>query len=201
MFIKYIRNIVLSVFLFMTIAIAGTVQVTLVDPGIGVTNGSGVYVGPYDLSIDGKIIKGSCINYNIEIGTGFTWTANYVPFDSYSGIELNQLEEMEWLNLQFNSEPTSYWGLIHQAIWDINGPGTPYTDSGTLEWVTAAQSNYGSINPNFYSVLIPTPNPEISQSFLVVNNGGVPEPGTSFMIGGGLFILGRMFRRNKLKDQ
>jgi hypothetical protein len=172
------------ILLFLTVATAisfgSTVQFT--GPSTGTNNGSS-YVGPYNLVVDGTSIEGTCITYDIEIVDGETWSATIDSLSDFSLSDQTLYLEAEYLNLQFPF--STDWVGIHQAIWDIFEPGT-FTDQDTTSWLNLAETNYSSVNPNSFSVLVPVP-VSAAQTFLI------PTPETnslSMFFGGSLILLG-----------
>jgi hypothetical protein len=195
---------------------AGTVNVTFVNGGTGASNGA-VYVGPYNLIVDGVDTSATCINSTLEVGPPNSWTASVIPFTNYSGATETELLELEWLNIQFGFD--SDWVGIHQAIWNINltatqsgispapdnlsntpGPpqSAPFTDADTLSWVAKAETstNYGSVNLDNYALLLSGSDPLV-QSFLITNPS--PEPTTMALFGSGLIGIGLLFRKKTAK--
>ena len=134
------------------------------------------YVGPYNLLDNGVPILGTCITWNLEVGPPYSWQATDYQLVDFSAPVQQELEEAEWLNLQFSTQPLAYWPYVHQAIWDIFGAN--YSDSFTLSWETEAQENYQAAGK--FSVLIPNEE-DLTQSFLVPA-AATSEPG-SFWIG------------------
>ena len=109
------------------------------------------------------------------------------------------LLEAQWLNQRWGL--TSDWSGVHQAIWDLFDPGK-FTDDDTLSWLTAAQSNYGSVNPLSFYVLVPEPqfqlNEGVAQTFLINGHptlSETPEPTTLLLLGTGLIVMGIVGKR------
>ena len=175
--------------------------ITFVGPGTGATDGS-VYVGPYDLTVDGLPIKATCFTYDLHVGPPYEWPADVVTMGAFSGNELTKLEEAAWLVEQFAA--STDWAGIHHGIWDIFGAG--FTDPDSLGWMTAAEVHYGTVDPSQWDVVVPV-NSEEAQHFL---ERVVPEPGNGeavfigILVGLGVYGIGKVmmhyhFRRTRME--
>ena len=209
--------------LFLGLAVTAGASPTVVVgfvSGSGVTSG-GVSVGPYNLTISGAAIDGTCISSNYAVFPQETWNATEtaVFYDPSSKSTTPNLQDVEaaWLVTQFGTD-TSKWAGIQQAIWDIVGGITPTSGSAAFTpWFNAqSSSNYDTITAafNFY-LLTPTAvngvtvinkgtggNGSTPQSFLVeFPKQDVPEPGAFYMLLGGIGLIGmgRIARRKRGK--
>ena len=160
-----------------------------------------IWIGPYvlndvttDTTIVGTCIDDSIMNPNI-------WNADLVAPVSYGLVSLKQLQEAEYLNLQFSGSLTTQQTLdLHEAIWDIIAFPTlqvhgsllsetvTFDNSAIVTNLDNAFANYGSVNPNSFSVL--AANPGGSAQDYLVNVSSVPEPLTLVFVGAGLLALG-----------
>lgn len=136
----------------------------------------GVYVGTYYGQADGSAIDIYCDDYFHESYVGQKWQAyrstlddlTLTRFGNVSGAATKYREAM-WLVEQFGNHPTSDWGVIHAALWDIFSPSAFIATPEIDHWLSLAAlpSNEGSINPNAFYIYTPS-NPSIadSQEFL-----------------------------------
>ena len=166
-----------------------------------IDNGSNIWIGPYVLNdvTTGTTVDATCIDYMIL--NPDTWNADLVAPVSYGLVSLKQLQEAEYLNLQFSGSLTTQQTLdLHEAIWDIIAFPTlqvhgsllsetvTFDDSAIVTNLDNAFANYGSVNPNSFSVL--AANPGGSAQDYLVNVSSVPEPMTLAFVGAGLLALG-----------
>ncbi len=166
-----------------------------------IDNGSNIWIGPYVLNdvTTGTTVDATCIDYMIL--NPDTWNADLVAPVSYGLVSLKQLQEAEYLNLQFSGSLTTQQTLdLHEAIWDITAFPTlqvygsllsetvTFDNSAIVTNLDNAFANYGSVNPNSFSVL--AANPGGSAQDYLVNVSSVPEPLTLAFVGAGLLALG-----------
>ena len=176
--------------------------------------------GPYNLTLNGASILGSCISGANYVYPQETWNATETAVYYYDPSQANlPVVEAAWLVTKFASDP----GNIQKALWDLgaqaaSGSTTAASDSNpSVEtWLTKAETstNYKTITAasEFY-LLTPTTvnnvmviNPGtgrtqgsdgIPQSFLIQ----APEPAAFFMLLGGIGLIGmgRIARRKRGK--
>ncbi len=198
--IRLLMVVVLS--LFAAPSFADTVDVTFVGPVTGAmsdmsNSGYYYYISPYSLLVNGTVEIGYCIDFNHEITSGQSWTANTTPASGpFENTYLNSqklYQEMGWLVSQFGSASSADQKAIQQAIWDISTQGTfpfPYsqTATGTGYWYTAALSNYGSWDGTGWTILTDVNKTGYcsAQEFLIQTPVPTPEPGTIMLLGSGI---------------
>ena len=180
------KKTILVLLTMSALALANPVSVTFVDPptGVEINNGS-VYVGPHALTIDGLLVLGTNISWDLELEPPYTWDAGETPLPN-----TQPFLSIAWLDLQFSS--SSDWAGIQDAIWDESGAS--YADANTLSWLASANdpANYGSVNRWGFEIL----QPDIAgyiPSFIIQS----PEPATFLLIGMGLVGLSIVRRRIK----
>jgi len=168
---------------------------------------NGTSYGPYDLVVNGVATLGTCINNNLTISSGETWTADADPIIDFSATTsptATVVLEAEYLNWQFTAANSSNWTYIQEAIWNLTGAsftsGQPATSpQNPLYWTNLAAAGYPSVSPGSFYVLVPEAGTQsvggLPQAFLI--NLSAPEPGT-FVLAGTAFIgLGAMLRRRR----
>jgi len=165
------------------VAQASTVQ--FVSAGSGANDGAD-YVGPYNLLIDGQPVKGTCISYDLRVGPPNTWTATAEPVSDFAPEYQVKLLEAEWLNHQFATSNDTVG--IHHAIWNLFGA----TYAGTGQWLSEAQQNYRSVDPNSFDLLVPVP-ANYTQSFLIEHP--TPEPATVILLALGIGLFALIFKK------
>ena len=174
---------------------------------------------PFSASIDGITAAVICDDDVHVVDPNETWTATVSTLSSLlslgnsniangSIVEWKNLtssglhvaatlyEEAAWLAYQFSKNPTSDWGGIQNAIWDLflqqAGSGTGVTSSAY--WMAQASANYTTLTTTqIANVLILTPvsgtqNPlsdGMPQEFFTI----VPEPSTYALFGAALILL------------
>lgn len=151
--------------LALLLALAGAAQATVINnisvtydyPGLGDVY-SGVYIGPYALTLSTNPAGGSgtvqampCINAKTEAGPPYSWKADAysgadipitgvdVPLTGSPVVNISQQNAWEcwylssmfgtWSNGNLTPGPTTNWPSIHWAIWDETGT-VPYADPG-----------------------------------------------------------------------
>ena len=170
---------------------------------------SNIWIGPYVLNdvttgttVDATCIDDSIMNPPNSQNPNDTWNADLVAPVSYGLVSLKQLQEAEYLNLQFSGSLTTQQTLdLHEAIWDIiafptlqvNGSllseSVTFDDPAIVTNLDSAFANYGSVNSNSFSVLVANPGGS-AQDFLVNEASPSPEPLTLAFVGAGLLALG-----------
>ena len=207
-------TVLLCVFLWAkTSAHANLVDITLNDPGSRVQGG--VYVGPYNMSVNNILIPLVCDDFIDHVSSGESWQANVYTFNDLSqtkwtGDGLQKYGQDAWLYEQGLLQPAA-WGDISYAMWAVFNP-TPVTSSagwtsGASNWLAKAEQRTYTAN-EFSGISIYTPTQlsgnDAPQEFIggtpVASPPGgglpgvaaVPEPGIGALFGLGLVGLAVM---------
>ena len=143
-----------AVLFLVPFAQADQVQMTFTGVGNGSTGG-GVYVGPYQATIDGQFALVVCADFSIQTNVGQTWAANV----SYSGGDISDTRQaakvgtvaaqglynqaaflVEQLLATYDPTPDSADRALQRqlsfAIWEIFTPGV-IVRLGTMDQVAA----------------------------------------------------------------
>jgi hypothetical protein len=171
-----------------------TNNVTFRSPGAGSGVGQGVLVGATGITITDMAFylnmpSGGDLKFMIWDSTD----ANLLFSSVLSGVGLSEIPS--WVSsspfsftLQANTE---YWfGIIADNNVDVGYISTPigYSANG-LTADTGGNSNYSTFaNPTFY-------NKGGAEIGLQLSGGGVPEPGSIFLLGSGVLALAGILRR------
>jgi hypothetical protein len=183
----------------------------------------GVYVGPYQISVNGKPSTPMiCDDYSTHIDTGDNWNAKAYTWShlkdmkfygnaSFGGDLLNAsaaqaYKEVFYLSAEMMLQPNnSEYAAIHYAIWQImdpkdnpgnNGP-TGSGPTSTAYWLTKAAANYTFVNTKDFIVYTPCP-ANTSQEFIKVicpHNAIVPVPPSLLFLGCGLLGVAGLRKR------
>ena len=203
------RNWVATIFFMAALwptvpATANLVDVTYNSPGAQ-TQG-GVYVGPYNFTVDGQYTKLVCDDFVDEIWGGEKFKANVYNFSDVSHTkfagqaedDLLAYEQAAWIYEQGLLNPNQ-WGDIHYALWAVFNPTPVQTSSGwtpgAATWLEAAQhQTFTAIEFNGISIYTPTQlsGPGAPQEFfggapiVAPTVAAVPEPGIGILLSVGL---------------
>lgn len=187
--------------LVVTMAEAGTVDVTLVDTGNAqFRNGS--LAGLYNFLIDGKSVEAMCDDLLTGVSVGQSWQANLYSYADVQGGAATkfsgptQYSQAGWLVSLLGSASPTAQADINEAVWKIFTPGyTPSTASALDLYNVATNGTRNGFNwSNWMFVLTPSPS-SAGQEQLVVS--AVPIPAAIWLFGSAL--LGTVaFRRNKV---
>ena len=163
----------------------GKVNITLTSPGSNVMNG--VYVGPYNATVNGQSTQIICDDFLDDSYTGESWTANVTTLSNLTGTKWGSMtnatqlyNEAAWLATQmlsskYSGNPTQV-GYLAYAIWAtfnpaaveawLGGPLSP-TWLAVKGWMTTA--GLQSFTPGeFSNFFLYTPN----LNFPITCNGG-----------------------------
>lgn len=215
------KKSILSFFLFGAILSAAPVNVTFVDAGNPLKVVNNIYVGPYDLNVNGKAVQAMCMddfrtvggNWQANVtavnGTDFskTYVGNSKTFDipGYGNLtigakDLYQAEAYLFSNI---IKPNADRADIQEAAWAIMDPNTlanVFTSNNTAvkNILFDTYNNYSNFDASGYEILSDISNSSPNQEFMM-GPTATPEPASFALLGGGLFAAGaaRLFRRKK----
>ncbi|MHB8540118.1 MAG: PEP-CTERM sorting domain-containing protein [Candidatus Acidiferrales bacterium] len=191
-------------------AAAGAVNVQLT--GVGGANQGGVYVAPYDLSINGGTSIGMiCDDFSHDVTVGETWTANINTFANLSNTrfgasDTQEYDEAAWLYTQYMASP-SQAGDINFALWALFTPSTKTSggyDAGAATWYSNAVNWYtaggaNSFDFSHFEIITPTnlDGQDSPQEYLYYNPSPTPtpEPSSLLLFGTGLLGLCGLLRK------
>jgi hypothetical protein len=190
--------------------------VNMVFTGVNGANDGHYYVSPYLGTMNGQTVVLFCDDIKNEVTFGQQWQANVTNLGTaisssnfsntrYGGVAGSPVfgnavvaySEAAWLTTQFASNQNDYVSLQY-ALWDIMNPGSEPTGYGDVQsWLNLAASNYGSIDPNNFSIVTNTGTLTLTgqvQEFIVQT----PEPGVLALLLCGLLAIAFTFKRGPL---
>jgi hypothetical protein len=178
----------------------------LADYALTLTSGGnitygGVYVGPYQVSVNGAPYSLICDDYATEINTGYAWGAvantwtdlqsmKFAP--NFGSGAAQAYKEIFYLSAQMELLANSaYIAPIHYALWQIADTNTPTIEgSGSTSmdsssyWLSLAASNWQTVDTSNFLVYTPDPK-NASQEFIMVKDP-VPLPPSVLLLATGL---------------
>jgi hypothetical protein len=212
---KVIGFLILALFLT-PLAHADGGPVNMVFTGVNGANDGQYYVSPYFGTMNGQTVVLFCDDIKNDVNFGQQWTANVTNLGTaissnnfsdtrYGGVAGSPVfgnasiayGEAAWLTTQFAGNQGDFVSLQY-ALWDIMNPGSEPTGYGDVQsWLNLAALNYGSINPNNFSIVTNTGQLALTgqvQEFIVQT----PEPGVLALMLCGLLALAVGLNRNRL---
>ena len=94
----------------------------------------GVSVGTYKAQLDGKNIDIWCVDFLNHVAVGNQYQVNITSLGGSPDLSKTRFgtltnqpatyRQAAWLAAQFYTQPTSNWGFIHAAIWNLTSPGS-----------------------------------------------------------------------------
>lgn len=206
---------VIAALLLAPFAHADGAPVNMVFAGVNGVNDGQYYVSPYLGSMNGQTVVLFCDDIMNDVTWGQKWQANVTNLGTaistsnfsntrYGGVAGSAVfanpvvayREAAWLSTQFAGHTNDYISLQH-ALWDIMNPGAEPTSYGNVQWwLDQAGQNYGSIDPNDFSIVTNTGQLQLSgqvQEFIIKT----PEPGMLAMLLCGLLALAVLLNRGR----
>jgi hypothetical protein len=179
-----------------------------VNAGDGLNDGS-YYVGPYTLSLGGQNVAALCVDFSDDSQPSTSWSANITRLSSaasavpglsrtYLGnTGLKQYEEAAYL-FSLITQPGADRIDIQHAVWSITNPDLFHADDAAQLFVDMADANYGSINPNYFSLVSDVNICDgRNQEFMIAS---APEPSALLLLAAGLVLFGTVARKRFAKN-
>lgn len=199
-------KLLITFLLASVIALAGPINVTLVNAGNGLSDGS-YYIGPYTLAIDGKNYAVMCVDFKDDSYVGANWEANLTDLASgdfsktYLGNGANTAkiydeEAYLYTMLMDTNNPTQRVN-IQDAAWYLTDHAYGLS-SGAEKDLKLAEDNYDS--KTFQSTLadfeiISDVNLECDRNQEFIVRAETPEPRSLALIGAGLLLITGLLRK------
>ncbi len=209
---KYIFCFFLAAGFAFAAPINGPTQVTLVNAGDGVNDGS-YHVGPYTLGINGKNYAAMCVDFLDESHVGTKWTANFTDLspnttnfaNTYLGNgskTAQTYEEAAYLYSMIVATNNAQQRInIQHAAWGLTDSKF-HMDAGALSELQIAQNNYQSAafqaQLPYYEVVSDVNHRDRQQEFIIAS---APEPGSTGLFGAGLIVLAGLLRKFRRSNQ
>jgi hypothetical protein len=173
--------------------------------GSGVNGGFGVQVGPYTASFTtptSPVFSVYCVDYSHYAKDQWVNVTGLDPAGNLDNTRLKEYAEYQkaaYLASLFDTAPTTSWGGIHAAIWNITS-GVSEGDAVLRDYYYGLASAHASaFSTEGWYVLSPS-NPNggafdgTGQEFLM-RTASVPEPATFILLASGLLFLAALSRR------
>jgi hypothetical protein len=195
--------------LLMAVALAAVAQPAAAQPteqlkftSPGTVTGFGYYVGPYQGIVQSQpgtpTIDLFCVDFLHRISKGQVWTAYFSVLSgslakTRGGDPAYDLYlRSAWLISQYGVSSPTEWKNIQATIWNLFAGSAP--DPTTSHWLTQANANYQSVNPNYWYVVtdVNAQNANSAQEFMTYVT---PEPSTYLLLVTGLCFLGFLYMR------
>lgn len=212
---KFILIFLFAGMLAVSSPLVGTANVTLVNAGNGVNDGS-YYVGPYTLDINNKNYAVMCVDFLDDSYIGATWKAAFTDLspnttdfsNTYVGQGNNSsnaktiYEEEAYLYSMIvnTNDPTARINIQH-AAWSLTDPNYAL-NAGSAAELQVAENNYnsGAFQAQLwtYEVVSDTSKSGRQQEFLV---SSAPEPRSLALFGAGLLLLTGLLRKVRRKNR
>lgn len=199
-----------ALLLFLPLAYADGVPVTMVFTGVNGANNGIDYVSPYYATMNGQPVTLFCVDFINTVNFKQVWYANLTSVGSsdlsntrYGNTLISPVaanapilyEEAAWLTTQFASHTSDYVSLQY-ALWDLMNPGSEPTSYGDVQnWLDLAAKNYKTIDPSAFQIVTnvgPVTLTGQVQEFII----RTPEPSTLLLLVISLALLWvSLFRR------
>jgi hypothetical protein len=204
-------------------------QATLTFPGsLNNPVAGNIYVGPYGpasfVSALGQasMVNVLCVDFLNEVNFGDHYAVNVTNLggggwntveDTRHPGDVATYRKAAWLGSLFSSTPTTLWGSVHYAVWNLFTPAQAPDDARSAQYLALADvaasndygafdyqgTHYGAVDMTQYWVLTDV-NAEGralggKQEFVVSSatplgpSATVPEPGTLLLVGSGAAVV------------
>ena len=173
--------------------------------GSGVNGGYGVQVGPYTARFTtptSPLFSIYCVDYNHYARDQWVNVTGLGPVGNLANTRAKDYgvyQQAAYLASLFDTAPTSSWGGIHAAIWNITSGVTVGNATQRNYYLGLAAANASTFSTQGWYVLSPT-NPNgprfdgTGQEFLM-RTVSVPEPASFLLLASGLLFLAAASRK------